>query len=105
MQTRESRNFGKGDTIWAQLPSASDGHASPGCSRPYVIVSHAVAKPSKLEAAEDYKILSQGVYITLDRVDDAVQFRAVKKALGTIGIEPDRQIQVRELRYVTGRSW
>lgn len=40
----------------------------------------------------------------MDHVDDAEEFRAVNKAFDTIGIDPDRQIQVKELQYVHGRE-
>ncbi|CAM9264982.1 unnamed protein product, partial [Sphacelaria rigidula] len=36
----------------------------------------------------------QGGCISLDGVDDAEQFRGVNKAFGTIGIEPNKQMQV-----------
>lgn len=49
----------------------------------------------QLGSAETYKILGQGGCVTLDGVDDAKQFRGVRKAFDTIGMGKDTQMQVR----------
>ena len=48
----------------------------------------------QLEDAESYKILSQSGCTTLDGVDDAAEFGAVKAAFDTIGMEDEAQTQV-----------
>lgn len=48
----------------------------------------------QLEDVDAYKILSQSDCTTLDGVDDAVEFRAVQAAFGTVGMDDDSQAQV-----------
>ncbi|CAM9539979.1 unnamed protein product, partial [Ectocarpus fasciculatus] len=48
----------------------------------------------KLKGVESYKILSQSDCTTLDDVDDAAEFRTVKGAFDTIGIDGESQLQV-----------
>ncbi|CAM9355556.1 unnamed protein product [Discosporangium mesarthrocarpum] len=48
----------------------------------------------KLEAVEDYPILSQSSCVTLPGVDDAEHFAGVQKAFTTIGLDADTQMQV-----------
>lgn len=50
----------------------------------------------QLGSAEDYKILAQSNCTVLDGVDDAAHFRGVQKALDTIEIDRDQQMQARE---------
>eukprot|EP00903_Cladosiphon_okamuranus_P006607 g6454.t1 len=48
----------------------------------------------KLQDVESYKILAQSGCTTLDGVDDAEEFRGVKAALDTIGMDEESQKQV-----------
>lgn len=44
---------------------------------------------------ESYKILAENECTTLEGVDDAEEFQAVKAAFDTIGIDDESQLQVR----------
>lgn len=48
----------------------------------------------QLESADSCKILSQSDCTTLDGVDDAEEFRGVKAAFDTIGMDEESQMQV-----------
>ena len=48
----------------------------------------------QLETVDSYKILSQSDCTTLDGVDDAEEFRGVKAAFDTIGMDEESQMQV-----------
>ncbi|CAN0100971.1 unnamed protein product [Scytosiphon promiscuus] len=48
----------------------------------------------ELESVDSYKVLSQSNCTTLDGVDDAEDFKAVKAALDTIGMDKEYQVQV-----------
>lgn len=48
----------------------------------------------QLGGANSYKILSQSDCTTLDGVDDAEEFRGVKAAFDTIGMDDESQMQV-----------
>lgn len=48
----------------------------------------------QLGSAETYGILGDNGPITLDGVDDAHQFRGVRKAFDTIGMDAEMQMQV-----------
>lgn len=49
---------------------------------------------AQLGDASSYKILSQSECTTLDGVDDAEEFRGVKAAFDTIGMDEESQVQV-----------
>lgn len=53
-----------------------------------------VLRVVQLGSVDSYKILSQSDCATLDGVDDAEQFRAVKDAFDTIGMDEETQKQV-----------
>lgn len=48
----------------------------------------------QLQGVDAYKILSQSDCTTLDGVDDAEEFSAVKAAFDTIGVDEESQMQV-----------
>lgn len=50
---------------------------------------------------DDYRILSSGGCTTLDGVDDAEQFRGVKAAFDTIGLDEGSQMEVGSLTEIS----